>query len=98
MIGVLPPGVGGIEAFIRHVEDDALEERRVGQDLPGPLARRNLGDQGLAGSLVVRMLDTGQSTRITAGDFFEIPRGHDAYVDGDEGAELILFAAPDHQN
>lgn len=52
----------------------------------------------ISGSIVVRMLDTGQSTRITAGDFFEIPRGHDAYVDGSERAELILFAPPEHQH
>jgi hypothetical protein len=52
----------------------------------------------ISGSIVVRMLDTGQSTRITAGDFFEIPPGHDAYVDGSERAELILFAPPEHQH
>jgi hypothetical protein len=52
----------------------------------------------IGGKLVVRMVDTGTETRIGAGDFFEIPPGHDAYVDGQERAELILFAAPEHQH
>lgn len=47
----------------------------------------------LGGELVVRMVDTGAETRISRGDFFEIPPGHDAYVDGDEQVELILFSA-----
>jgi len=47
----------------------------------------------LSGSLVVRMVETGQETRITRGDFFEIPPGHDAHVKGDERVELILFEA-----
>ncbi|WP_370303389.1 cupin domain-containing protein [Pseudooceanicola sp.] len=50
----------------------------------------------LSGQLVVRMLDTGRETRIGQGDFFEIPPGHDAYVDGDDRVELILFAPPEH--
>lgn len=50
------------------------------------------------GNLVVRMVDTNVETRITKGDFFEIPMGHDAYVDGNERVELILFVAPDHQH
>lgn len=50
----------------------------------------------MSGTLVVRMLDTGAETRIGKGDFFEIPPGHDAYVDGADRVELILFAAPEH--
>lgn len=50
------------------------------------------------GKLVVRMVDTGVETRIGPGDFFEIPPGHDAYVDGAERVELILFAPPEHQH
>ena len=50
----------------------------------------------ISGNLVVRMVDTDTETRITAGDFFEIPAGHDAYVDGTERVELILFAPPEH--
>jgi hypothetical protein len=46
----------------------------------------------IAGELVVRMAETGTETRIAAGDFFEIPPGHDGYVDGAERVELILFA------
>lgn len=52
----------------------------------------------MRGVLVVRMLDSGTETRISAGDFFEIPPGHDAYVDGPERVELILFAAPEHKH
>lgn len=50
----------------------------------------------IAGKLVVRMIDTGVETRLGVGDFFEIPAGHDAYVDGNERVELILFAPPEH--
>lgn len=50
----------------------------------------------LNGTLVVRMLSTGAATAITPGDFFEIPPGHDAYVEGAERVELILFTPPDH--
>ena len=32
----------------------------------------------------------------TSGDFFDIPPGHDGYVDGPHRVELILFAASDH--
>ena len=50
----------------------------------------------LSGKLVVRMVDIGAETRLSRGDFFEIPPGHDAFVDGDERVELILFAPPEH--
>jgi hypothetical protein len=50
----------------------------------------------ISGNLVVRMVDTGAETRLTSGDFFEIPPGHDGYVDGSDRVELILFGAPDH--
>ena len=50
----------------------------------------------IAGELVVRMVDTGVETPIRPGDFFEIPPGHDAYVNGAERVELILFAPPEH--
>jgi hypothetical protein len=52
----------------------------------------------ISGNLVVRMVDSGVETRIRPGDFFEIPPRHDAYVDGAERVELILFAAPEHQH
>ncbi|WP_164156515.1 cupin domain-containing protein [Sandarakinorhabdus rubra] len=52
----------------------------------------------LSGTLVVRMIDSGMETWIRPGDFFEIPPGHDAYVDGNDRVELILFAAPAHQH
>ena len=50
----------------------------------------------MSGKLVVRMVEADIETCITAGDFFEIPPGHDAYVDGAERVELILFAPPEH--
>jgi hypothetical protein len=52
----------------------------------------------ISGNLVVRMVDTDTETRITSGDFFDIPAGHDGYVDGSDRVELILFAPPDHKH
>lgn len=52
----------------------------------------------ITGNLVVRMMDTGKETHIRNGDFFEIPPGHDAYVEGPDRVELILFAPPEHQH
>ena len=52
----------------------------------------------ISGRLVVRMIDTGLETRIGKGDFFEIPPGHDAYVEGGDRVDLILFAPAEHQH
>lgn len=52
----------------------------------------------IAGILVVRMVETNKETRINPGDFFEIPPGHDGYVDGSEQVELILFAPPENEH
>ncbi len=52
----------------------------------------------ISGKLVVRMIASGIETRLGRGDFFDIPPGHDAYVDGDARVELILFAPPEHQH
>ena len=52
----------------------------------------------ITGTLVVRMVETDVETRITPGDFFEIPPGHDAYVEGQERVELILFAPAEHSH
>lgn len=52
----------------------------------------------LSGTLVVRMVETGVEIQLRAGDFFEIPPGHDGYVLGDDRVELILFAPPEHQH
>ena len=52
----------------------------------------------IAGTLVVRMVDDGRETRINEGDFFDIPPGHDGYVDGERAVELILFAPSEHQH
>lgn len=50
----------------------------------------------LSGRLVVRMIETGTEKTITTGDFFEIPPGHHAHVDGPERVEMILFEPPPH--
>ncbi|MCL9999868.1 MAG: hypothetical protein NBV68_10845 [Erythrobacter sp.] len=52
----------------------------------------------ISGTLVVRMLESGLETTIEPGDFFVIPPGHDAFVEGDKQVELILFAAPEHSH
>lgn len=52
----------------------------------------------IAGKLIVRMVDTNTETSITAGGFFEVPPGHDAFVEGPERVELILFAPPEHSH
>ena len=52
----------------------------------------------ISGNLVVRMVVTNAETRISAGDFFDIPAGHDGYVEGSERVELILFAPPEHSH
>ena len=49
----------------------------------------------IAGRLVVRMVETNVKTNIGPGDFFEIPPGHDAHVEGSEHVELVLFASPE---
>jgi hypothetical protein len=48
----------------------------------------------IRGEVVIQMVETNEETRIRAGDFFEIPRGHDAYVPGTEACELILIEPP----
>ena len=50
----------------------------------------------ISGHLAVRMVDMNAETRISAGDFFDIPASHEGYVDGPDRVELILFAPPDH--
>lgn len=64
---------------------------------PGSCPMHHIG-YCIAGTLVVRMVESGSSTKIRPGDFFEIPPGHDGYVEGDERVELILFAPPEHQH
>lgn len=47
-----------------------------------------------SGRLIVRIVETG----IETGNFFGSRPGHDAYVDGNERVELILFEPPEHQD
>ena len=35
---------------------------------------------------------------VGTGDFFEIPPGHDAYVEGADRVELILYSPPEHRH
>src|SRR5687768_16290874 len=49
----------------------------------------------VAGVSRVRIAWHGNLPTISSGDFFEIPPGHDAYVDGPDPVELILFAPPE---
>jgi hypothetical protein len=49
----------------------------------------------IAGELAIRLVDTAEETVIRAGDFFEIPPGHDAYVLGLEPCVMIFFVAAD---
>lgn len=50
----------------------------------------------IGGHLVVRMVESGIETHIRKGDFFTIPAGHDAAVEGAERVELVLFGAAGH--
>lgn len=61
---------------------------------PDSCPMRHVG-YSISGDLVVRMVESGAETHIRAGDFFDIPAGHDGYVAGSEPVELVLFAAPD---
>lgn len=38
------------------------------------------------------------TAHIVPDDFFKVAPGHDAYVDGSERVELVLFAPPKHQH
>jgi hypothetical protein len=49
----------------------------------------------IAGEVEVRMVESGERRVIRAGDFFELPPGHDAEVRGDTACELIMFAPPE---
>ncbi|WP_296698171.1 hypothetical protein [Thiocapsa sp. UBA6158] len=49
-------------------------------------------------AIEIEMIESGIETRIGPGDSFEIPPGHDAYVDGNDRVELIPFAPPEHQH
>lgn len=60
---------------------------------PASCPMRHIG-YCLSGKLMVRMVETGAETPIERGDFFNIPAGHDAYVDGSERVEMILFDGP----
>ena len=52
----------------------------------------------IRGKLLVRMVETSAETLIEPGDFFDIPPGHDGFVQGDERVELVLFSPPEHSH
>ena len=52
----------------------------------------------IRGKLVVRMVETNTETLIEPGDFFDIPPGHDGFVQGGERVELVLFSPPEHSH
>jgi hypothetical protein len=89
-------GTAGMHAiFERGWTWEADEKPLLGS--PDSCPMRHTG-YCITGNLVVRMVDTGAETRIGPGDFFEIPPGHDGYVDGNQRVELILFAPPEHEH
>lgn len=89
----MPSGVAGMRAvFEPGWVWEKHEKPLLGNPASCPMAHTGYC---ISGTLVVRMVDTGLETRIRAGDFFEIPPGHDGYVDGDERVEAILFAPPE---
>lgn len=49
----------------------------------------------IGGNLLVRMTGTDAETRIRQGTSSKYPPGHDAFVDGPQRVELILFAPPE---
>jgi hypothetical protein len=71
------------------------EKPLLGNPLSCPM--RHIG-YCMTGRLVVRMVETNVKTNIGPGDFFEIPAGHDAFVDGNERVELVLFAPAEGQH
>ena len=72
--GVFEPGWKWSQDVKPIVETETCEDSHVGYCLKG--------------ELVVRM-DSGEELRISAGDAFHIPPGHDAWVEGQETCELL---------
>lgn len=93
----LPDGTTGMHAILEPGWTWTGDEKPL-LGHPDSCPMRHVG-YSMSGDLVVRMVDSGLETRIRAGDFFDIPAGHDGYVAGSERVELILFAAPEpHQH
>lgn len=94
IIGMASTGATGMHAVFEPGWTWAKDEKPL-LGHPDTCPAHHTG-YSLSGTLVVRMVESGAETTITAGDFFEIPPGHDGYVKGDERVELILFAPPEH--
>ncbi len=89
-------GTAGMQAVFQPGWTWEIDEKPL-LGSPASCPMRHIG-YCIAGKLVVRMIATGAETHIGIGDFFDIPPGHDAYVEGDKAVELILFAPPEHQH
>ena len=89
----LPDGTTGMHAVLEPGWTWTEHEKPL-LGHPDSCPMRHVG-YSISGDLVVRMLESGEETRIRAGDFFDIPAVHDGYVNGSERVELILFAAPE---
>jgi hypothetical protein len=92
----MPDGTAGMRAIFEPGWTWQADEKPL-LGSPASCPMRHTG-YCFSGKLVVRMLDSGVETRIGPGDFFEIPAGHDAHVEGSERVELVLFAPPQHQH
>ena len=96
IIGMMSTGAKGMHAVFKPGWVWAKDEKPLlGHPEACPMHHTGYS---LSGRLVVRMLASGVETVIEPGDFFEIPPGHDAFVEGDEQVELILFAPPEHSH
>lgn len=92
----LPDGTTGMHAIFEPGWKWEIDQKPlVGSPDTCPI--RHIG-YCMSGTLVVIMIDSGRETRIKAGDFFDIPPGHDAYVEGEERVELIMFGPAEHQH
>jgi hypothetical protein len=89
----LHDGTAGMHAILRPGYKWSVDEKPLLGN-PDACPMHHIG-YCIAGEIVVRMSDSGDEKHIRPGDFFDIPAGHDAHVDGPEACELILFAAPE---
>ena len=86
----LPSGITGMHAIFEPGWVWEVDEKPLlGNPASCPMSHTGYC---IAGRLRVRMVESGESTPIGPGDFFEIPPGHDGYVEGDERVELFLFS------
>lgn len=90
----LADGTAGMHAVLEPGWTWEADEKPL-LGFPAACPMRHIG-YCIGGRLVVRMVETGAETHLGPGDFFEIPPGHHAYVDGPVRVELILFGPGEH--